>query len=110
MSKPIDLPISTSDAISAARSGVSAIRSEPVCTKISTPASLLELFDDRDAVDEHPRVLGIAAELAEQAGGPTGGAVAEPLAFQNLHARAAAGELHRRAQSGDAAADDDHVR
>ena len=38
MSKPIDLPISTSDAISAARSGVSAIRSEPVWTKISMPA------------------------------------------------------------------------
>ena len=71
---------------------------------------LLELFDDCHAVDQHARVLGIAAQLAEQPGRPAGRAVAEPLALQNEHARAAAGKLHGRAQSGHAAADDDHVR
>ena len=91
ISKPIDLPISTSEAISAARSCVSAIRSEPVWTKISTPARLLEFFDDREAVDEHPGMFGIAAELAEQAGGATGRAVADPLAFEHDDACAATG-------------------
>ena len=70
---------------------------------------LLELFDDRHAVDEHARVLGIAAQLAEEAGRAAGRAVAEPLALQDEHARAAAGKLHGGAQSGHAAADDDHV-
>jgi hypothetical protein len=54
-------------------------------------------------------VLDVAAQLAQQAGGPARRAVAQALAFQNLDARAAAGELHRCAEPGDAAANDDYV-
>jgi hypothetical protein len=69
----------------------------------------LEFFDDRQTLNEHPRVFGVASQLSEQAGGPTGRAITKPLSFQDDHTRAAAAKLHRRAQSGNAATDDDYV-
>ena len=69
-----------------------------------------EFFDDCHALNEHSRMLGVSAQLPKQAGGPAGRAVAKPLSFQHNHAGAAASELHRCTQSGDAATDDNNVR
>ena len=109
MSKPIDLPISTSDGDFGRAFGRFGDPQRAGLNEDLDAGEPLEFFDDRHALDEHPRVLGVAAQLSEQAGGPAGRAVTKPLSFQDEHAGAAAGKLHRRAQSGNAATDDDYV-
>jgi OPA family glycerol-3-phosphate transporter-like MFS transporter len=51
-------------------------------------------------------VLDIATQLPQQARGPPGRSISEPLTLQDNDFRAAAGELHRGAQPGNAAAND----